>query len=74
MRFMRTNFAAIKEEEMQFRNIINFIKDKANETLALAQNYNPEVFDGQQVYEKVFNGQEPGPGEEGERLEDADIY
>ena len=40
----------------------------------MAQNYNPEVFDGQQVYEKVFNGQEPGPGEEGERLEDADIY
>lgn len=30
MRFMRTNFAAIKEEEMQFRNIINFIKDKGN--------------------------------------------
>jgi hypothetical protein len=42
--------------------------------LALAQNYNPEVFDGQQVYEKVFNAENAGPGEEGEGLEVGDMY
>ena len=28
MKFIRNNFKELKDEEMQFRNIINFIKDK----------------------------------------------
>ena len=58
MKFIRTNFKELKEEEMQFRNITNFIKDKANETLAMQQDYKPQRWNEEEAYENIFNQNE----------------
>lgn len=60
MKFIRNNFKELKDEEMQFRNIINFIKDKANETFAMQQDYktsNVEEYDLAKFYGNIGNNQ-----------------